>query len=286
METGADRLTAVGWEKLAIFFPIGYHAVDTGRDERQGWALDLSECLVNLNPIAKLSQRHPDRSQFVLYGKHMKSTWQVLSWAVVLLAFVAVGFLFGWLIGVSNSPVVASAIPLVFGLAGGFSFRYLERRAAEDSYAKKLKSATDDAETQEKIATSLGLDQRVEWMPAFWSTAIMAFCVSTYFGVLSGVTSRIGPQQSLSVILTMADIKPDSVVGEDRIAFQNALFRLRAIGATDEEVEDIFKHALCPLLKQKFDDEYGNDLSSTVAELFEGMETKIRGGRGPASVLD
>lgn len=211
-----------------------------------------------------------------------------LSWILILLAFAIVGSLWGWLIGASNSPVVASAIPLVAGLVGGFSFRYLERRAAEDSYAEKLKTATDDSETRKKIARSLGLDQRVSWMPAFWSLAVILFSICTYFGVLAGVDGRIGSQHKLSDILTALGTDPETVVGEDRIIFQNALFRLRAVGATDDEIDDIFKFALCPLLKTQPQEDvevYGNDISSTVSELFDGMDTKRQAaGRGPASV--
>src|SRR5262245_37013215 len=90
---------------------------------------------------------------------------------LIALAFPVVGYYVGWFVGASQSPVVATVIPLVVGLLGAVTVALLERRAV---LAKLLEGVK---KLQEKGQLELGAAGRIEaelgdvtetsfWLPA------------------------------------------------------------------------------------------------------------------------
>jgi len=211
------------------------------------------------------------------------------NWISVLGAFATTGVFIGWLVGASNSPVVYALLPLLFGLIGGFSFSRIENRAQEDSYRSKLIGLTDDTETQEKISKALGLDQKVEWVPAFWAASIMLFVGAAFVGISMGIDFRQGSTSTLSEVLERNNFAASDVDAEERLALQNALFQLRAYGMDDVEIDDVFSGTLLPFVKNDslyLDDSYegyGGTFDEKISSLFENLSKPVLTGRGPAS---
>lgn len=172
-----------------------------------------------------------------------------LSLLLLVIAFSVTGILLGWLIGVSNSPVVAAILPLVFGLVGGFGFNKMDSRLFMLSKIKAIVKADEkDKEPPSKQEKSRNL---TEGAIIFWSITIIAFCCSIYLGANQGIKDRTGEPYSLTQMISLAGMTGHQFSLDDRIISHYALLKMQAKNLSENEISDFFKHTLVPLLKDK-----------------------------------
>lgn len=127
------------------------------------------------------SQPHPDAPK--------RQKGDVLLWAPILLTFPTVGLLIGWMVGASNTPVVGTALPLVFGVFGALGFGMLEHRVRDKNAIEKLASLDD--ELRKKVQALMELPESTSIkLVSFWASGILLFCVGCFGGFMGGYKHR------------------------------------------------------------------------------------------------
>lgn len=206
---------------------------------------------------------------------------------IVLAAFVAVGWLTGWLVGASNTPVVAALLPLVFGLIGAIGFGYAEAAAQVRSVREMVQAGGDNLLTRVQATLAAPAAERLQ-LPAFWAVAVILFCMACYSGIAQGITLRIPSYPSLRELLG----QEASFSYQEAAELHNFRLTLQRQNIPPSEVKEIFAHVIRPMLA---DAQYakGGELAGVrdaalrqlLARVVAGSQTPRAAGRGPASDL-
>jgi hypothetical protein len=116
-------------------------------------------------------------------------------WVTFVLAPAAIGAVTGWLVGASRSPVVATVVPLVFGLLGGIGFGAVGKLFASASIVQRILSSPTVQSLDEHVRNAIkseAIDREGSRpVAAFLSTGVIAFCVFFYAGAQFGIASRV-----------------------------------------------------------------------------------------------
>lgn len=164
-------------------------------------------------------------------------------------AFAAVGGLVGWYVGASESPVVGTILPLIFGVVGVLGYGFLERRFRDTKWLQKIQSLPYDDAAKKKIAETLTIDETSAWMPAYFALCVITFCVTCYFGTRHGILERHPPNYpSLNQILLQAKIAPNQVTALDGALLENLRLQLQALKIAETETITIFRDVISPAM--------------------------------------
>lgn len=205
--------------------------------------------------------------------------------ALLLLAFAAVGALTGWLVGASDTPVVAALLPLVFGFTGAIGFGYAEAAAQVKLVREAL--ASDDSGLRERLAAAVGPTSTGQLrLPAFWALAVVVFCVACYWGLQTGITLRVPRYPPLTALVgAHAEITPEEAA--DLHGFRLALLRQNL---PPEDAQEIFRQVVAPFFADTAYSARGSlaavrpdALRQAIKRVAAGAETQQAKGRGPAS---
>jgi hypothetical protein len=203
----------------------------------------------------------------------------------LLLAFATVGGLTGWLVGASDTPVVAALLPLVFGMTGAIGFGYAE--AASQLKLVREALALDDSGLRERLASALGPTGKAELrLPAFWGLAVVVFCVTCYLGLQSGVSLRVPQYPSLTALVgSRAVITPEEAA--DLHGFRLALLRQNL---PPEDAREIFHQVVAPFYSDtaylpggSFAAVRPDALRQAIGRVVTAAQIPQAKGRGPAS---
>jgi len=167
------------------------------------------------------------------------------------LAFSAVGYFSGWLVGASQTPVVVTILPLIVGLVGGVAVASFEKRAA---LQKVLKEA-QDLEVAGKIASGAaaqiqgglqgGADPSYA-LPTMWSIGIALFCLAGYLGVHKGIEQRVPHYPAIAELVSGTQPTP-----EELVALFDLRLHLQARHVPPEEVRALFQDTIKPILARE-----------------------------------
>ena len=139
--------------------------------------------------------------------------YDFLAAALVCVASLAVGGLVGWVVGLSDSPVVATLLPLLFGV-----FTVLV------SWKPK--------------------GDRMNGLIVASATAILFFSAGCYDGINSGIAKRT--RHSVINVESIADgneLSPKEIIG-----MQKTIWHLRALRVPDREVKALMNHVFGKIL--------------------------------------
>lgn len=211
----------------------------------------------------------------------------------VLLASGAVGAFLGWLIGASETPVVAAVIPLVFGLTGVLWQRYsaIRERVATALAVESTvgaERALDVMRGSAALASPSGAPtdpvRRAAMLTAF---AVTAFVGAAFMGLQRGLDARVPRLPGLATL----------VAGDTTLSFREAatLTRLRldlaAMRLTPEELTEVFQSAVLPVLGRaefrpggELHEGRVDALAYVAQQLTRTAVPRAAGGRNPASV--
>jgi hypothetical protein len=143
-----------------------------------------------------------------------------------VIAAAWIGYVVGWLIGASRSPIAHSIAPLVFGLLAA-------------------------------IGVGVGLRTTLQTRLAMWRGTLVAalaaiFCYFCYIGVTWGNQSRIGPYKAMGTLLgdAWSSVDPDTAAALYK-------FRLQAKGAgvPFDDFESIMVDVIRPIIEAGHEDE-------------------------------
>lgn len=127
-------------------------------------------------------------------------------WLVIIAAFPCVGFFIGWFVGMSRSPVVATLLPILFGVLGAMGFGAIERRAMQQRLHDCVEDFNDNAAAKQ-LRTALPEIQRPSLTaPAAWSLGAILFCIACYFGANVGIDTRLQTYPPLNEMIANAPV--------------------------------------------------------------------------------
>lgn len=179
--------------------------------------------------------------------------YRVLPCAIIVTAFPVVGYVVGWYVGNSQSPVVATLLPLVVGLLGAIGFGLLERRAVVGKVLDSIKSLPAGGQLDPALVAKVedavgGRDGGSFWLPALLSTGAMAFAVSSYFGTQAGIALRLpAPCPGVDVMMRDDSDRPLPVSPAEYADMHRLRMNLIAQGIPGTEIKAIFDTTFRPL---------------------------------------
>lgn len=168
---------------------------------------------------------------------------RVLTWLPLLFVFPVLGYLVGWLVGSSQTPVVATLLPLVFALFGALSFRSLSHSQLTAELLASVESL--DNASRKELLQALAKPSSLR-VASFWAVGVICFSASCLVGTRHGIHERIPEYPSLELLL--AGSKPDP-----REAIQLNLLRwhLQYRGVPAEDCENLFRLSINPILREE-----------------------------------
>jgi hypothetical protein len=141
-----------------------------------------------------------------------------------MLGFTLLGFAVGYFAGSSQSPVIGTLLPLLFGLVGGTGGLYLARA---DIYEPKTMA-------------------RIRILGKVLALFIIFTVLGSYYGIALRTEQSIWSFFSLKMFVPESEIKlPDSAKSDPRKAIELAMLRarIRALGAPRGEEREILQRA-------------------------------------------
>jgi hypothetical protein len=202
-----------------------------------------------------------------------------------LSAFIATGYLSGWLVGVSSSPVVAALLPLLFGILGAIGFGAIDRLLRIQEYGDKLEKILANLPVGTAVAQNhldqlrslFQRDQTSKFMPLFWSTGAIALLFCLYPGLHQGASVR-RPDYDAVEKMFITDGDRDATGKTPRqqltkvpptitVRLRGIFVRCKSSRIPPKDVEALFTSTIVPLL-QTYDSEIkkvDSDLQSAVS---------------------
>ena len=189
------------------------------------------------------------------------------------------GLYSGWLIGMSNTPVVGAALPLVFGLVAALSLPALDRFTG----AMSLRTELARIEKEDGIPVGSELIQRVQQSADYkaeaikiWAICIMLFCVASHFGAKKGIRER---QRGIAVrhLRSTAIQHPvlASLNSEDVASVYNFVLQCQLWRISDQERDACIKDILDRAEKETVDHQ-SSKVDEALNKVFRDLDTKGR----------
>jgi hypothetical protein len=182
-------------------------------------------------------------STAVLIGGFRIALFALLAVASTL-ATSKVGFLLGWLIGASRSPLAVGIAPLIFGLLAVLGVR---------------------AGLKNEFATLGAI-----WRALFVALLITVFCYYCSNGILWGNISRLEPYHDMAALFgeeTWATATPEQAAMLNRFRW-----KARQAGIAHEEYESFMLDAIRPILRAG-----GADADQRIDAAIRAMEPMLSG---------
>lgn len=179
----------------------------------------------------------------------MRTRFYITNCAVYLLVPIAVGWLTGWLVGSSQSPVVGTTIPLIFGLLTAVGFGFVGAILRKSSIADAIRAI----DLAEDIKTRLESEIRAGVSPGtalFAAVGVTVFCIFFYIGVDQGIARRVPVYPPLTETFQNIELEPQETAGLYQLRMSLAA---RHVVVDDYRaiMDDLFK----PILTQEYDGE-------------------------------
>jgi hypothetical protein len=179
--------------------------------------------------------------------------WSLVAPAIaIMLAFSSVGFLAGFLVGNSQSPVVSAIIPLIVGLLAALTYGFLDGKSPWEKVAGYLKKMTDEGkltgEELAKIQAAIPDKKASLAVAGFWAISVICFCIFCFLGTHVGVEWRVPTYPSLDILLK--DTQPTN---EERALLSKLRSHLVATQMPATDVQDVYERIVKPILREKDD---------------------------------
>jgi hypothetical protein len=167
-------------------------------------------------------------------------------WLLLIAVFPVAGWLTGWLVGQSRTPVVGALLPLLFGLAGALTYGLLDRSVKGQAVLKALKEELDPVafeKVQPVVAEQL---KESLWLPAFWALGVILFCGACYGGLRIGLSFRVPEYPPLEELM-----KGAQPTDKEWALLYTMRWHLQANNTPVEDVKRLFEHAIRPALSKQ-----------------------------------
>ncbi|MBW3597209.1 MAG: hypothetical protein KY475_08030 [Planctomycetes bacterium] len=193
----------------------------------------------------------------------------------VVLAVAASGWLVGWLVGSSQSPVVGTVIPLVFGLIAVFTYPALAKHFRNEKLSQlELDDLGLDANQRVRLRSRLDVETRPPWLLTVSAAAVVVFCLACAIGVWQGIGWRVPTYPPLDEMVRAAEVPVDNLSPHEAALLHNLRWRLRGAGVPVEDTQAAFAGVVRQIFAQNPTDEFGsrvyalhNAIDSLTAEL-------------------
>ena len=206
-----------------------------------------------------------------------RRTW--LPWAVPFVVIPPVlGLFSGWLVGSSQSPVVTAFLPLLFGAAGAVVYGFVDGQVKSEKRSDRLlaipeiKSLPEGAREQISAVMEVPIEG-VNWLPVYWTVAIVTFIGFCYWGVQLGGQARI-PQYSTEALLE----EGITIIPAEMALLHRGRMLLQIQGVTKDDARKLFKTSLLGILNPQAP-EYESKASQRYYQLkaaVEALDTRLR----------
>lgn len=167
----------------------------------------------------------------------------------VLLAFCVSGWTIGWFVGSSDSPVVATLIPLLFGLIGALSYGFLDRRSRESKLYDDIQKLKLDDPSKKIVTDGLDLHYHATWLPGIWAISVGLFCWFCYCGTRSGINDRVPEYPSTQKLMEEAQIDSDDLTSLDWAVLHRLRWKLQQFGIPLDDAKNAFSDVIKPALE-------------------------------------
>ena len=176
------------------------------------------------------------------------------SWQVWIPTFIIVpvfvGWICGWYVGASQTPIVATLLPLIFGLFGAIGYGVIDKKVKAESVYEQLSTMDDFNILSTSIKNKIRSFESISvptWLPLWWSIGVAIFCVSCFFGTSSGVAARIPQYEDIPKLLgNKLEVSP-----LETAYLYSAKQILSSQGVSKTDAISIFQNVFRPILADK-----------------------------------
>ncbi|MCX7004766.1 MAG: hypothetical protein NTV22_16045 [bacterium] len=208
----------------------------------------------------------------------MKRMYYIANCIAYMMVPVAVGWLTGWLVGSSQSPVVATIIPLIFGLLTAIGFGVVGSILRKSSIFGAIRAIDMSEDIKKRIECEIraGVSHGTA---LFVSVGVIVFCITFYVGALQGIARRVPTYPPLMETFHNISLEP-----QETALLYKLRMSLAAKGVTIDNYLAIMNDVLKPILNKKYNEEYGrqNDLRSALNILLNKNGTAAAAFPAPA----
>lgn len=177
----------------------------------------------------------------------MQKNYRLANCVAYLLVPVAVGSLTGWLVGSSQSPVVGTVIPLIFGLLTAIGFGAVGAILRKSAILDAVRAADLSDDITEKLESEIraGISPSTTLFAAF---GVIVFCISFYVGVDHGIARRVPKYPPLAEMFPNISLEP-----EESAILYNLRMSLAGRNVSTDEYVMTMSDVIRPILT----DDYG-----------------------------
>ena len=191
-------------------------------------------------------------------------------WICTIILFLIVspfvGWLFGWLIGASQSPVVAAALPLLVTILTTLWLGSLKSSILEKNLSEKI-DGLEDGDVKSSILTAIKTRQSLE--SSFVGLLFgLLFLTACWIGLQDGITERTGYRVT-DAVNQIAQF--DKLRDENKAKVINAYWRLRFAGITDHEDQELALRHLSRFVDEYLSAHNGSDEYVETGHPFAGL---------------
>ena len=179
----------------------------------------------------------------------------------VLVALIA-GWLFGWMVGASKSPVVGAALPVFVTILTTIVLANLNRSAPATKLIKKLESL-GEFDQKSELQSAIRSERSLESTTAGLLFGLL-FLIMCWFGLNSGIRERVGlrPSEAMKSISQYDELR-----SQNKGVMINAYWRMRLSGITGKDDQEFLLNHLSWLVDQYLKNRGGNDSDASNDEL-------------------
>lgn len=176
----------------------------------------------------------------------MNIIYFVTNCSVYLLVPVAVGWLTGWLVGASQSPVVGTTIPLVFGLLTAVGFGVVGAVVRRSSIVDAVRSVelSDDIKSKIEDEIRAGITPTTT---IFASVGVIVFCIFFYIGTLEGIAQRVPTYPPLAETFETITLEPEEI---SHLYILRMTLASRGVGL--DEYNSVINDLCKPIITRKY----------------------------------
>lgn len=175
----------------------------------------------------------------------IKAISVIVNFLVYLCVPIAVGWLSGWLVGASQTPVISTVIPLIFGLMTAIGFGFVGIILRKSAIADAIKSVDLSPEIREKIESGIGIMPTPDAM-MFGAIGAIVFCIAFYSGIHQGMSLRRPAYPSIKQSYANLDFAP-----EEAVVLHKVRLDLMGLGVTEQEYSAIVNDVYIPILNKE-----------------------------------
>jgi hypothetical protein len=170
-------------------------------------------------------------------------------WGVVLAAFGVSGLFMGWMVGSSRSPVVATFLPLVFGLIGALSYGMIEKSRKTETLVNKIQRLDVGEAVRQEILSKLDLSLESRWSRMYWALGVILFCAASYSGIQLGLGQWFSGYSTTSELISEIEVTRSSLTPEEFAEVCGLRYRLEYLGIPHKEIKSVFNEFVKPTFK-------------------------------------